>query len=431
MLMSGAMNAYMRRVNQRAMNFGDEREDIVTPAPVPGRKYLLYVHIPFCEILCPFCSFHRVEYTADKAVPYFAALRQEIRYYREQGYDFGEVYIGGGTPTVNSEELAETIELIRSLYSIGQISAETNPDHLDAGQLGRLKDSGINRLSVGVQSFDDELLKGMQRYDKYGSCEQLIERLQGANGIFDTLNVDMIFNLPEQTRDSLARDLDIIRNRIEVDQASFYPLMAGASTRKRMSRDMGVVTRDNEREYYDLIRREMGDPFRPNSAWCLSRSDGMIDEYICNHEEYVGVGSGAFSVLNGSMYATTFSIARYRDLVPRIGHAMAGGRAFSKLEQYRYHFMMTLFGLSMSRSAVRERFGDDYFRVLWREFLVLRLLGAFRDDGDRINVTERGMYYWVVMMREFLTGVDRLRDRMRLHVGEEARRAREREVVVR
>ena len=414
-----ALGAYMQLVNRRAMSFGPEMEASVTPNPVPGRQYLLYVHIPFCESLCPFCSFHRVEYTVGKAAPYFVALREEIRHYKELGFEFSEVYLGGGTPTVNPEELAETIALIRSLFAIERISAETNPNHLDAARLEVLADCGISRLSVGVQSFDDDQLKNMQRYASYGSCEQIIEHLQGAAGIFQTLNIDMIFNLPMQTHESLARDLDIIRNRIGVDQVSFYPLMAAKETRRRIEREMGRVSPEREESFYNMIRTAMTEPFRPASAWCFSRGSDMIDEYIVDHEEYVGVGSGAFSYLNGKMYATTFSIPRYRDLIPRHGTGITRARELTRLEQHQYHFMTNLFGLSMSKAAARERFGDAYFRTLWKEFLVFRLLGALEEDGDLVRLTDRGMYYWVVMMREFLTGVNRLRDEMRAHINQE------------
>jgi coproporphyrinogen III oxidase-like Fe-S oxidoreductase len=409
----------MRHVNRRGMKFGPESEEARTLEPTPGRRYLLYVHIPFCEVLCPFCSFQRVEYKKEKSAPYFLAQREEIRHYHRRGFEFSEVYVGGGTPTVNPGELAETLGLIKSLYSVSRISTETNPNHLDAERFGVLTDCGVNRLSVGVQSFDDELLKSMGRYHSYGSCEQILERLEAAAGIFDTLNVDMIFNLPRQTTESLARDLDILKNRVSVDQVSFYPLMAAESTRRRMAKEMGVVTHDREERFYRMIQAAMTDPYRPASAWCFSRSGGMIDEYIVDHEEYIGVGSGAFSFLNGHLYATTFSIPRYTDLVPRYGTAVTRGRVLSRLEQHRYHFMMTLFGLSMSKAAARERFGPGYFRTLWREFLVFRLLGAFQEDGDLIRLTDRGMYYWVVMMREFLTGVNRLRDDMRSHIRQE------------
>ena len=89
------------------------------------------MHVPFCEVLCPFCSFHRVRYNESKTARYFEALRREIRLYHEAGFRFSDVYVGGGTPTVNADELLATLELVRDLSPVRTISIETNPNHLE------------------------------------------------------------------------------------------------------------------------------------------------------------------------------------------------------------------------------------------------------------------------------------------------------------
>ena len=128
------------------------------PDPVPGRAYTLYVHVPFCERLCPYCSFNRYPYREERARTHFKALREEMRLLVEKGYDFESAYIGGGTPTVDIDELCETIDYARDLFSIKEINSETNPNHLIPSYLDKLK-GRIQRLSVGVQSFDNELLR--------------------------------------------------------------------------------------------------------------------------------------------------------------------------------------------------------------------------------------------------------------------------------
>ena len=97
------------------------------PAPVPGHRYMLYAHVPFCEQLCPYCSFNRFPFHEDRARPYFRNLRTEMARLAEQGYDFHTLYIGGGTPTVMIDELCETIDMAHSLFSIDEVSSETNP----------------------------------------------------------------------------------------------------------------------------------------------------------------------------------------------------------------------------------------------------------------------------------------------------------------
>jgi len=126
--------------------------------PVRSEKdlddYLLYVHIPFCETLCPYCSFHRYVYEKNIADRYFDALQKELKMYKAFGYDFSGMYIGGGTPTIAIDRLLETIGLAKNIFSIKEISVETNPNHLTDEKMDLLSGAGINRLSVGVQSFD-------------------------------------------------------------------------------------------------------------------------------------------------------------------------------------------------------------------------------------------------------------------------------------
>ncbi|MBQ1362670.1 MAG: radical SAM protein, partial [Oscillospiraceae bacterium] len=146
------------------------------PRPRPGKTYMLYAHVPFCISLCPYCSFNRFPFEEGKARKYFLELRDEIRMLSDEGYDFESMYIGGGTPTILADELAETITLAKSLFSIRDVSAETNPNHLNPAVLDPLRGL-VDRMSVGVQSFDDGLLRRMCRYEKYGSGAEILEWL--------------------------------------------------------------------------------------------------------------------------------------------------------------------------------------------------------------------------------------------------------------
>ena len=168
------------------------------------KKYLLYIHIPFCESLCPYCSFNRFIFDEAKASSYFEQLRTELRLVAKKGYDFSAVYIGGGTPTIIIDELCKTIDLANELFSIQEISCETNPNHLIPENLKQLL-GRVHRLSVGMQSFNDDLLKQMKRFDKYGSGVENLKRFQEIAGLFPTMNIDMIFNFPHQT-DSVLRE---------------------------------------------------------------------------------------------------------------------------------------------------------------------------------------------------------------------------------
>ena len=115
------------------------------PRPRPGKTYMLYAHVPFCISLCPYCSFNRFPFEEGKARKYFLELRDEIRMLSDEGYDFESMYIGGGTPTILADELAETITLAKSLFSIRDVSAETNPNHLNPAARGPRFWSGFRK----------------------------------------------------------------------------------------------------------------------------------------------------------------------------------------------------------------------------------------------------------------------------------------------
>lgn len=417
------ISRYVRHLNQRLMNFGAAPGEVRFPDPDPDKRYLLYLHIPFCVVLCPFCSFHRVEFQKDKATQYFEALQQEISRITERGYRFGEMYIGGGTPTVMPEALAETIELVSAAHPLSTVSVETNPHDLDTQKMTRLNSTGVKRLSVGVQSFNDDLLREMQRYEKYGSGEEIGKHLRSVGDLFDTLNVDMIFNFPHQTEAILRSDLEILTDELSVDQVSWYPLMTAASTSRPMARQIGHVDHSRERRFYEIIAHHMlAAGYERSSAWCFSRSPGMFDEYIVEHEEYVGLGSGSFSYIDGTMYANTFSINNYLRLVNEGLTGTVQERGMTLFEQMRYFLLMRLFGGRLDLDIAEKRFDGQFGRIMWRDLAGLRAIGAVRKKSNHLHLTEYGYFLWVIMMREFFSGVNNFRDDMRHNISREPHR---------
>jgi len=410
----------LRFVNRRVLSLGVSR-GVSLPAPQAGGRYLLYLHVPFCQRLCPYCSFNRFPFAEDPARAYFRRVRDEMRLVADLGYDFPAVYVGGGTPTILVDELADTLDLARSLFRVQEVSCETNPNHLIPEVVDALRER-VQRLSVGVQSFDDALLHQMDRYDKYGSGAEILERLQQTAGRFHSLNVDMIFNFPSQTAESLLRDVAFLRDS-GANQTTFYPLMTSPAVRRSLAKTVGKVDYRREARYYRLLCEALDGAFEPASAWTFSRRAGeMIDEYIVDYEQYVGVGSGSFSYLEGAIYANTFSLQEYETSVGAGRLSVAGTRVFPLREQMRYRFMMGLFGLRLDKAAFRERFGISVERGMPAEVLFFRLAGAFaRDDDREMTLTPTGRYLLVVMMREFFSGVNNFRDQARAALSPEER----------
>ncbi|HWS25439.1 MAG TPA: coproporphyrinogen III oxidase family protein [Xanthomonadales bacterium] len=408
---------FFRSAAKRAMNFDDG--PVALPVPPPDGRAFLYIHVPFCVSLCPFCSFHRVVYRQSKAARYFTALRREILTYRDAGFRFTGVYVGGGTPTVAPGELEQTLALVRECFPVREISVETNPSDLTEPVLDMLVKAGVNRLSVGVQSFDDGLLREMERYDKYGSGGRILEHLEHARGRFTTLNVDMIFNLPHQTPEILERDLNTVLASA-ANQVSFYPLMTSDSVRRKMTARMGRLDRHRVRGYYQRILERLRGEFRPSSAWCFSRgASAGIDEYIADNGDYVGVGSGAFSYVNGVMYATTFSLNVYHELISSGRPAITRSRHLATRERHRYEMLLKLFGLRMDHDWMRQRFDPRFEANLALELAALRVAGALHKDARGYALTERGMYLWVLQMSAFFESVNVFREQMRGNISSE------------
>lgn len=407
--------------------------DTFLPGPHPGQKYMLYMHVPFCTKLCPYCSFNRFPFSEDRAVPYFKNLRREMRMLYDLGYDFDSIYVGGGTPTIMIDELCETLDQARDLFSIKEVSSETNPNHLVPEYLEKLK-GRVQRLSVGVQSFDDDLLRQMDRYDKYGSAATIMERIQEATPYFISMNADMIFNFPAQTEDMLINDIERIVES-GCTQATFYPLMASPSVERQLARTVGKVDYVREHRFYRIIDELLCGGERPlfshSSAWTYNRFDyqsgatsggDMIDEYVVKYEEYPAIGSGGITYLGSSLYVNTFSLAQYNQDIEE-GHMSIMGRTdFTLRDRMRYRFLMQLFGLRLDKRQWLHDFGVSVEEGLPAEMMFMRAAGAFATDNkDEITLTAKGRYLVVAMMRQFFIGVNNLRDQARAALPENER----------
>ena len=393
------------------------------PDPVPGQSYMLYMHVPFCERLCPYCSFNRFPFREEKARHYFQNLRKEMLMLKDLGYDFDSVYIGGGTPTILIDELCETIDQARDLFTINEVSSETNPNHLVPEYIEKLQ-GRVQRLSVGVQSFDDGLLKQMDRYKKYGSGEEIFERIQAAKSHFDLINVDMIFNFPSQTEEILRSDLEKIR-ACGAQQTTFSPLYVSHGTQQKMAQTLGKLDYPREYEFYKIIDETLAGgenpDFHRSTLWTFTRKDAntdasapQIEEYQTNYDDYPAIGSGSITHLAGALYVNHFSIADYNAAIESGKMSIMGKAAMSKRSLMRYSFLVNLYKLRLDKRAFKREFGCSVEAGLPAEMAFMTLNGAFAtNNADELTLTPRGRYLVVVMYRKFLSGMNNLREQAR------------------
>ena len=172
--------------------------------------------------------------------------------------------------------------------------------------------------------------------------------------------------------------------------------------------------------FYRTIRRELQAGYAAASPWCFVRSDfstgrPQTDEYIADHEEYGAVGSGSFGYIGGTLYANTFDVAGYIERLREGSVPILGVKRFSSSQQIRYWFLMGLFGGSLDLGALKASFGarvrGGYARhSLAIGVLFLRLSGLIVRRGNALRLTDRGRYLWLVLMKEFFSGVNRLRE---------------------
>ena len=374
------------------------------------------MHVPFCTMFCPYCSFNKFTYTKEASTVYFKRLREEILHVKALGYDFNYLVIGGGTPLIDEEELIQTIVLAKKLFSIEHVSCESDPNHIHPDTIQKLVGL-VDRLSIGVQTFDDTLLKKMGRYEKFGSGDTIYQKIDQMLGILPLTSVDLIFNFPTQTSNGLLYDLVMLQS-LSPEQTSIYPLMSSSMIQKSLKKSLGEFNMTNEYTYFNLIKQTLKTTYPSQQGWSYSKEKGkIIDEYIIDNEEYVGVGSGSFSFLKETLYLNEFALGAYNECIKIKRSAVIKQRSFPKLSQMYYRLMVDLFNGKLSKKRFRALFGEEINEALSKELLLLKFSKAIKETKDSITTTEFGSYLFMVMMKEFYMGMDYIRANERKKIG--------------
>ncbi|WP_428739236.1 coproporphyrinogen III oxidase family protein [Sulfurimonas sp.] len=372
------------------------------PKATDDKPRLLYIHIPFCHTLCPYCSFHKFPFDEQSALKYFELLHKEIRLVHQLGYKFDSIYFGGGTTTILPQKLLETIQLAKSLFDIKEISCESDPLHIADINIPEFHKE-IDRLSIGIQSFNNEYLIQMGRHHKFGSAQEQFEKVKAILEDFAIVNVDIIYNYPSQSEAQIHEEIDQIL-KLRPKQVTFYPLMYAPNIQEHLSKEWGELNDKKEQKLYEIIQKRMGKAYTQRSSWAWSlEGDDIIDEYVIERSEYVGVGSGAFSFIGDTLYANTFSLPKYAELLKQEKLPITHAVSFPKRAIAEYRMVTELFGLHASSKHPKI------------EQFLLKRLGVYDTEG---NVSQKGSYLMSVMMREFYNGMDYVRETMRKSLDE-------------
>jgi len=409
-MLSTFLGLITRYEGRKFVKLNDENDasQIVGTGTDSDNQISLYIHIPFCKSLCPYCCFNRYLFREDEARRYFKYLRTELDLYIQRGFKFSTFYIGGGTPTVLMDELLGFISYLKEKLEVKQISVETTPREVNEENVNLLKEAGVNRLSIGVQSFNDSLLKSMGRAFCTGA--EIREKISIANGKFDTLNLDLIFNFPLQSIETFEADIEVLKS-LRVNQVTFYPLMPSPHKKNALERRFTRVDTSREKAFYSVILRDIcGDSYLPSTVWCFSKGERIIDEYVVNFDDYIGIGAGSASLLNGNFYTNSFSLNRYEELLTQGKLPIMRWRKLSEHELLYYYLLSKLFGMKLVKKKFHERFNANINQKLKKELLFLKFFGLIQEKDGEIKLTRKGMYPTSVMMREFFAALNGLRE---------------------
>ncbi|MEW5804772.1 MAG: radical SAM protein [bacterium] len=387
------------------------------------KQIALYIHIPFCRKLCPYCSFVRYEYRETPALIYMESLHKELDLYldliQDTGIRVASVYLGGGTPTLLPySSLTRLIHYLQDRLGVKEISVETNPS--DLKKVKDLFREGVTRLSIGVQSFSDEILHDLGRLNHHDS-ESAKDAVAMAQGRFKTVNVDMIWDLPRQDITHLEKDIRTLFE-LDVDQVTFYPLIPSPNRKTMLERqfnrmNQGLFQKNRRhKKTYEFIRDALKGRYVPSTVWCFSkRGVRTIDEYAIDYEEYIGLGCGSVSLINGHYHVNTFPLDKYNRILEKGNLPIVRGKKLSGWELSNYRLLTGLFGVCIDKrkllasGALKHSELRSGNSLKWRMALFKRL-GYLVEKRDCFFLTPKGMYQVDLLMRQTFSGMNSLRE---------------------
>ena len=187
--------------------------------------------------------------------------------------------------------------------------------------------------------------------------------------------------------------------------------MPSPHKKSAMERKFSKVDNSREKKYYNAIIKEIYQGgYDASTVWCFSKGHRMIDEYIVDYADYIGIGAGSVSLVNGIFYVNSFSLEKYASILHSNHLPIVRWRHLSENEYLRYYLLTKLFGMKVSKDQFRRQFGADIHTKLGIEINLLKLATAVSEDKEFIRVNPKGMYTISVMMREFFASLNTLRE---------------------
>jgi oxygen-independent coproporphyrinogen-3 oxidase len=387
----------------------------------PDRDIAFYVHVPFCQDICPYCPFNKYSMRDDRASSFMEAIDKEIRLITDQPF-IGKAktqtgYFGGGTPTaLATADLIHLIEMSYERFDVvpgAEMTVEANPDTVDLDKLKALVGAGINRISFGVQSFNDRYMPIIGRTHTSRQAMQAIELARKAG--IDNIAIDLMYRLPGQTISEWEDDLNTALE-IGIDHISTYCLFLDPGTRLYNDTLAGNVAPYPEEEteiaMYQLTQDRLGE----SGFIHYTINDFAVAGKISLHHAYnwqapqgtyVGLGPGAFSFVSGGdasfIYCTTHALREYSELLSANRMPVKIGKRLSRGEELSRYMVLGLKFLEVSKDAFRLKFGLEMDDVFGDRIALLQEWGLVESDARRVWMTSRGKHYATNVLKAFYT----------------------------
>ncbi|MBX7256170.1 MAG: radical SAM protein [Candidatus Hydrogenedentes bacterium] len=357
----------------------------------------IYVHVPFCERICPYCPYNKEIYRDGLAKEYVRAVKKEIDSYGEllDGKPVTSLYIGGGTPTTMLRTgLVDLIGHLRNGINLQcGIHMESHPNHLSSDNLDELKAMGVRHLSIGVESLVDRHLKLLQRPYTVEEVKAAVRRAVSQG--FDCVNVDVMFALPEQTY----REIEELGYRVVdlgVDQVAAYPLFRFSYTplgQNGSLKNHGMFLSLKRRRMLAILEKifyQAG--YERSSVWAFTKR-GVPRYCSVTVPLYIGLGASGGTYLTDLFYLNTFGVAEYIKAMDERETAIALSLELSERMQQAGWLYWRIYETRFTRSAYFDRFGEDIETAFGSYLRLFRVLGFLREYGDQIVLSDRGSFW--------------------------------------
>ena len=366
-----------------------------------------YVHIPFCTQICYYCDFSKVFIKNQPVDAYLEHLIQETR-----SYEIGKLrtlYIGGGTPTALSAQqlayLLTELPKVMDLSEVEEFTIEANPGDLDPDKIAVVKDSQVNRVSLGVQTFDNKMLKKIGRSHQEQDIYDNIRHLKQAG--FDNISIDLIYALPGQTMDqvkeNVAKAIDL-----DIPHMSLYSLILENHTvfMNRMRRGKLPLPKEElEAEMFEYIIEELekaGFEHYEISNFSKPGFESQHNLVYWDNAEYYGLGAGASGYVNGIRYKNNGPIRHYLEAV-EAGKARITEEHLTleeKMEEELFLGLRKKTGVSKAR--FEEKFGVSFDQRYGQVVASLTEQGLLVPDDKQVRMTKRGLFLGDTVAEKFI-----------------------------